>query len=178
MRTHENAVEEQAKIDFCWTVPHENLYNVYSTTHINYTPEQAFIAGWREGVKMSLNNGQKVDPSLFMQTIPQPNLRNLVTWMSVGADVDNGRWAMLGARCGCYMATIDSNYDVTLVRDLEFMSDKFSRMMYDIESDMSAHGNSLRQRLALPVADFDAEQSRFYKFCQPFYRNKGVQDRE
>jgi hypothetical protein len=178
MRTHENAVEEQAKIDFCWTVPHENLHNVYSTTHINHTPEQAFIAGWREGVKMSLDNGQKVDPSLFMQTIPQPNLRNLVTWMSVGADVDNGRWAMLGARCGCYMATIDSNYDVTLVRDLEFMSDKFSRMMYDIESDMSAHGNSLRQRLALPVADFDAEQSRFYKFCQPFYRNKGVQDRE
>jgi len=178
MRTHENAVEEQAKIDFCWTVPHENLHNVYSTTHINQTPEQAFIAGWREGVKMSLNNGQKVDPSLFMQTIPQPNLRNLVTWMSVGADVENGRWAMLGARCGCYMATIDSNYDVTLVRDLEFMSDKFSRMMYDIESDMSAHGNSLRQRLALPVADFDAEQSRFYKFCQPFYRNKGVQDRE
>ena len=178
MRTHENAVEEQAKIDFCWTVPHENLHNVYSTTHINHTPEQAFIAGWREGVKMSLNNGQKVDPSLFLQTIPQPNLRNLVTWMSVGADVENGRWAMLGARCGCYMATIDSNYDVTLVRDLEFMSDKFSRMMYDIESDMSAHGNSLRQRLALPVADFDAEQSRFYKFCQPFYRNKGVQDRE
>jgi hypothetical protein len=178
MRTHENAVEEQAKIDFCWTVPHENLHNVYSTTHINHTPEQAFIAGWREGVKMSLNNGHKVDPSLFMQTIPQPNLRNLVTWMSVGADVENGRWAMLGARCGCYMATIDSNYDVTLVRDLEFMSDKFSRMMYDIESDMSAHGNSLRQRLALPVADFDAEQSRFYKFCQPFYRNKGVQDRE
>ena len=101
MRTHENAVEEKAKIDFCWTVPHENLHNVYSTTHINYTPEQAFIAGWREGVKMSLNNGQKVDPGLFMQTIPQPNLRNLVTWMSVGADIENGRWAMLGARCGC-----------------------------------------------------------------------------
>ena len=178
MKTHENAVEERAKIDFCWTVPHENLHNVYSTTHINYTPEQAFIAGWREGVKMSLDNGQKVDPSLFMQTIPQPNLRNLVTWMSVGADVENGRWAMLGARCGCYMATIDSNYDVTLVRDLEFMSDKFSRMMYDIESDMSAHGNSLRQRLALPVADLDAEQSRFYKFCQTPHRNKGVQDRE
>ena len=178
MRTHENAVDEKAKIDFCWTVPHENLHNVYSTTHINYTPEQAFIAGWREGVKMSLDNGKKVDPGLFMQTIPQTNLRNLVTWMSVGADIENGQWAMLGARCGCYMATIDSNYDVTLVRDLEFMSDKFSRMMYDIESDMSAHGNSLRQRLGLPVADFDAEQSRFYKFCQQPYRNKGVQDRE
>ena len=127
---------------------------------------------------MSLNNGQKVDPAMFMQLIPQPNLRNLVTWMSVGADVENGRWSMLGARCGCYMAALDSNYDVTLVRDLEFMSDKFSRMMMDIESDIYAYGNSLRQRLALPVADFDAAQSQFYKFCQQPYRNKGVQDRE
>ena len=30
----------------------------------------------------------------------------------------------------------------------------------------------------LPLADLDAEQSRFYKFCQTPHRNKGVQDRE
>jgi len=51
-------------------------------------------------------------------------------------------------------------------------------MMIDIESDMQSYGNSLRQRLGLPVADLDAEQSRFYKFCQIPHRNKGVQDRE
>ena len=113
-----------------------------------------------------------------MQTIQTINLRTLLTWMSVGADADNGKWAILGARCGCYMATLDSNYDVTLVSDLEFMSNKFSRMMVDIESDMQSYGNSLRQRLGLPVADLDAEQSRFYKFCQTPHRNKGVQDRE
>jgi hypothetical protein len=28
------------------------------------------------------------------------------------------------------------------------------------------------------VAEFDVEQSQFYKFCQQPYRNKGVQDRE
>lgn len=178
MRTHENAVDEQAKIDFCWTVPHENLHNVYSTTHVNHTPEQAFIAGYREGVKMSLDQGKKVNPEEFMQAIQPVNLRTLLTWMGVGADVDNGRWAMLGARYGCYMATLDSNYDVTLVSDLEFMGDKFSRRMMDIESDMLAYGNSLRQRLALPVVDLDAAQSRFYKFCQQPHRNRGAQDRE
>ena len=52
MRTHENADDERAKIDFCWTVPHENLHNVYSETVINASPEQAFLAGFREGVKM------------------------------------------------------------------------------------------------------------------------------
>jgi hypothetical protein len=44
--------------------------------------------------------------------------------MSIGADVENGKWAMLGARCGCYMSTLDTNYDITLIRDLEFMGDK------------------------------------------------------
>ena len=178
MKTHENAVDEQAKIDFCWTVPHENLHNVYSTTVMNHTPEQAFIAGWREGVKMSLAQGKRVQPEDVMSKIWPVNLRTLLTWMSVGADVDNGCWAMLGARRGCYMATLDSNYDITLVRDLEFMSDKFFGMMSDISSDMITYGNSLRQRLGLPVAEFNAEQSRFYKFCQQPYRNKGVQDRE
>jgi hypothetical protein len=178
MKTHENAEDDRAKLDFCWTVPHENLHNVHSTTVINHTPEQAFIAGYREGVKMSLDRGQKVKPEEFMQTIQPINLRTLLTWMSVGADADNGQWAILGARRGCYMATLDSNYDVTLVSDLEFMSNKFSRMMMDIESDMQSYGNSLRQRLGLPVADLDAEQSRFYKFCQTPHRNKGVQDRE
>ena len=127
---------------------------------------------------MSLDQGQKVKPEEFMQTIQPINLRTLLTWMSVGADADNGQWAILGARRGCYMATLDSNYDVTLVSDLEFMRDKFSRMMIDIESDMQSYGNSLRQILGLPVADLDAEQSRFYKFCQTPHRNKGVQDRE
>jgi len=178
MKTHENAVDERSKIDFCWTVPHENLHNVYSTTHINHTPEQAFIAGYREGVKMSLDRGQKVNPNGFMETIETVNLKTLLIWMSIGQDVDNGKWAMLGARCGCYMATLDTNYDITLVRDLEFMGDKFSRMMYDIESDMASYGNSLRQRLGLPLADLDAAESKFYKFCQHPHRNKGVQDRE
>lgn len=178
MKTHENADDPMAKIDFCWTVPHENLHNVYSTTVINCTPEQAFIAGWREGVKMSLDKGKKVESAEFMKVIHHVNLQTLVTWMSIGADVDNGKWAMLGARCGCYMTTLDSNYDITLIRDLEFMGDKFNKMMSNIEDDMISYGNSLRQRLGLPVAEFNEHQSKFYKFCQRPHRNKGVQDRE
>ena len=127
---------------------------------------------------MSLDQGQKVKPEEFMQAIQPVNLRTLLTWISVGADVHNGRWAMLGARYGCYMATLDSNYDVTLVSDIEFMSNKFSRRMMDIEADMLAYGNSLRQRLGLPVVELDAEQSRFYNFCQKPHKNKGAQDRE
>ena len=44
---------EENQIDFCWGVPHENLHNCYSTTIINGSDKQAFIAGYREGVKLS-----------------------------------------------------------------------------------------------------------------------------
>ena len=44
---------------------------------------------------MSLDRGQKVKPEEFMQTIQPINLRTLLTWMSVGADADNGQWAIL-----------------------------------------------------------------------------------
>ena len=97
MKTHENAEDEKAKIDFCWTVPHENLHNVYSETIINATAQQAFVAGYREGVKMSLDQGQPIKPSGFGKKLQQSNLRNLLVWMTIGADVDNGYWAIYGA---------------------------------------------------------------------------------
>lgn len=60
MKTHENAEVEENQMDFCWGVPHENLHNCYSTTVINATPQQAFVAGFREGVKMSLTEANQL----------------------------------------------------------------------------------------------------------------------
>jgi hypothetical protein len=176
MRTHESAVDERAKIDFCWTVPHENLHNVYSETVINASPEQAFLAGFREGVKMSLDQGERIQPADFMNRVHRQNLQTLVTWQSVGADVENGRYAILGARVGCYNATLNDAYDIQRTRDLDYCMKFFVDTNVDEVIDM--YGNSLRQRLGLPVADYDADDSQFFKFCQPAYRNRGVQDRE
>jgi hypothetical protein len=176
MRTHENAVDERAKIDFCWTVSHENLHNVYSETVINASPQQAFLAGFREGVKMSLDQGDRIPPEDFMNRVHRQNLQTLVTWQSVGADVDNGLYAILGARVGCYNATLNDAYDVERTRDLDYCMKFF--VDTNVNEIITMYGNSLRQRLGLPVADYDADDSQFFKFCQPAYRNRGVQDRE
>lgn len=176
MRTHENAQDERAKIDFCWTVPHENLHNVYSETVINASPEQAFLAGFREGVKMSLDQGERIPPADFLIRVPQRNLQTLVTWQSVGADVENGRYAILGARVGCYNATLNDAYDIERTRDLDYCMKFF--VDTNVDEVIAMYGNSLRQRLALPVADYDQNDSRFFKFCQSPHKNKGVQDRE
>jgi hypothetical protein len=181
MHTHENAKDPRAKLDFCWTVKHENLHNCYSDTVINYTPKQAFVAGYREGVKMSLEKGERIAPSEFRQRIWAVNLKYLTTWMSVGADVENGQYAMLGARIGCYKTTLEDD-SLHQISDLDIMKDIYDQHLQDhmtnINEEIKLYGESLRTRLDIPVAELDAEQSRFFKYCMPPHINRGVQDRE
>jgi len=179
MKTHENAKQKEAEIDFCWTVPHENLHNCYSTTVINAIPQQAWIAGYREGVKMSLDQGKHIPPQNFMRVIHGSNLRILTTWMTVGADVEYGKYAMLGARMGCYSTSVDSNEWIQ-ISNLDKMADLFANALVEdkVDEDLEVYGNSIRQRLDIPCADFDEHQSKFFKFVMPRPFNEGVQDRE
>jgi hypothetical protein len=177
MRTHENANTEENEIDFCWGVPHENLHNVYSDTIINASPEQAFVAGFREGVKMSLDRGRVIQPLEFKDKIAIQNLKCLTTWMSVGADVEHGKYAILGARMGCWFTTV-KGMDLKKVRDIDFIREIYFNRITEVDETIITYGNSLRDRLGIPMADYDADASVFFKFCQPQWINKGVQDRE
>ena len=99
--------------------------------------------------------------------------------MTVGADVDNGKYAMLGARTGCYQTAI-AGADHIAVRDLANMEKTYLEFIEhsDIEQELKAYGESLRQRLDIPLADYDEDDSRFYRFVMPPHINRGVQDRE
>jgi len=180
MRTHENADSEENEIDFCWGVPHENLYNCYSETVINASEEQAFVAGYREGVKMSTEKGKPLSSQNFNSIWPE-NLQRLSTWCSIGADVENGKYAMLGARMGCFYTVLENyNTELRMVRDLDHMLEYFKGIVDsdNIDYQLTMFGNSLRQQLDLPIAEMDESQSRFYRFVKQSHRNKGVQDRE
>ena len=179
MKTHENAKDKKAEIDFCWTVPHENLHNCYSTTVINAIPQQAWIAGYREGVKMSLEQGEHIPPAEFKRKIWPSNLRILTTWMNIGADVEYGKYAMLGARMGCYSTTVDTG-EWFQVRDLDKMADLFANALVEdkVDEDLDVYGESIKQQLDIPVSNFDQYQSKFFKFVMPQISYRGVHDRE
>ena len=179
MKTHENADSEENRMDFCWGVPHENLHNCYSRTIINATPQQAFIAGFREGVKMSTEKGKPISPMEFNRIWPT-NLRILTTWCTIGADVENGKFAMLGARMGSFYTVVDHDNSDFNVSDLNSMADYFHYTVqpHNIDRQLEMFGNSLRQQLDMPIADYDEEDSRFYRFVMPQHVNEGVQDRE
>ena len=178
MKTHENADTEENQIDFCWGVPHENLHNCYSTTVINASQQQAYVAGYREGAKMSTEKGKPI-PAADFKSIWPTNLRTLVTWCTIGADVDLGKYAILGARMGCY-DTVLGDADIQKVRDLDELTKLYFEYCNEDEmaDDIVAYGESLKQQLDLPIADYDEAQSRFHRFVMPQHINKGVQDRE
>jgi hypothetical protein len=119
MKTHETSDgSDTTAVDFCMDSS-DNLYwamhDCYSTTYPNYTPFQAWRAGFREGVKMVLDRGARPSIDDFKERVAGRNLNNLTIWHNVGADVENGIWAIYGARLGTYM-TLLTDWDYKNVK--------------------------------------------------------------
>ena len=88
MQTHENTDgTDQTSIEFCYFDNYYQLNQNYSTSIISSTPQQAWRAGFREGVKMSLDQGAKVED---LRKVWWQNYDRLLIWSQVGADVKLG----------------------------------------------------------------------------------------
>ena len=168
MRTHENADPDNphAQVDFCWDLKYIQQNSCYSLVHNNETPHQAWRAGFREGVKMALDQGVKPSKKDFLNG-HWKNLHRLWIWLMVGADVENGLWAIYGARQGLYM-TMCTDWDYINVRDFTYLNNMWENEK-DKGSDLLFHiqklGNDLINELEIPI---DAnpllpDQSKFFK---------------
>jgi hypothetical protein len=185
MKTHEAADPEDQRnqVDFCWEDSYIQMTNQYSVTYPNGSPRQAFRAGFREGVKMSLVQGGKPDVDNFKKVIWWGNYKRLITWCSVGADVENGLWAMYGARLGCYMTNL-TDWDFINVRDFEYLNSLFREEVmpqfkatvgekcyktgYTWDKDklwteIGSLGEKLRKGTGVEIAELNETQSKFYK---------------
>jgi len=168
MKTHEHQTEgDMTRIaDFCMDSK-DNLYwamyDCYSTTYPNYTPFQAWRAGFREGVKMVLDKGAKPDIDTFKATAAKRNLNNLTIWHNVGADVENGWWAIYGARLGTYM-TMLTDWKHTNVQWFDnYISLWEEHKNVDPAFEAANIGDFLKDKLGLPMCALDKEQSKFFK---------------
>ena len=168
MKTHENQKEGDVSriADFCMDSK-DNLYwamyDCYSTTYPNYTPFQAWRAGFREGVKMVLDKGARPDIDTFKETVASRNLNNLTIWHNVGADVENGMWAIYGARLGTYM-TMLTEWEHTNVQWFDNYVTLWEEQEYrDPEIEATAIGAALSDKLGLPMCTLSKDQSKFFK---------------
>ena len=168
MRTHENADPNNpyAQVDFCWDMEYIQINQCHSEIMNNHTPHQAWRAGFREGVKMALDRGMKPSIDDFKKN-HWKNLHRLYVWLMIGADADNGRWAVYGARQGLYM-TMCTDWDYIQVRDFEYLNTFWNQLETTEETlneTTEELGSMLINELEIPIAEecLNAQQSYFFK---------------
>jgi hypothetical protein len=186
MKTHEAADEKTAAVDFCWDTKYIQFDQTYCTTYTNGSPFQAFRAGFREGVKLTLDRGRKISlAEMATNVLWHGNLKRLEIWASVGADVDNGLWSVYGARLGAYMTNMQ-RWDHDQIADyawfdtfwVEDVANRFVHKRgsshhcpytaYEWDWDMLWDetvkiGNRLRKGMNFNLGDLDEAASRFFK---------------
>jgi hypothetical protein len=162
MKTHEASDSNRAQVDFCWEDGYQQFPQCYSDVYINASPFQAWRAGFREGVKMTLCDGIKVSSQEIKQRVWWHNLHRLRQWATVGTHVDNGSYAIHGARTGTWMTNC-TDWDYVQVRDFETL-----RHIYEndvdhrfIEQDAQELGAKIKQNLGLDWPWLNPQQSRY-----------------
>ena len=181
MRTHE-ATDGTAEndVEFCFYPNYWAMHDCYSTTYPDATPFQAWRAGFREGVKMSLDRGVRPSLSEFESRVNNRNYDNLCIWQTVGADNENGAWAIMGARHGTYKIML-TDWDYTQVQSFDALQAIWdTEVKYtDVVEDAHSYGDHLCRRLGLPIVDMDPAESRFFKHhYMSQYKNRGIMCRE
>jgi len=166
MKTHENSdpTDLKGKVEFCFDDRYYQFNENYSESFTNATPFQAWRAGFREGVKMSLDQGAKVEN---LRTIWWQNYHRLLIWASVGADVENGIWSIMGAREGCYK-TMCTDWDYGQVRDFDWLTEYWNSSHEQADpEEMTKYinflGKELKDKCGLEIANLDGAGSKFFK---------------
>lgn len=200
MNCHENATDEKSAVDFCYKLQYFLMPEVLTVSNIHHTPYQAFRSGFREGIKMSLVKGEKLKYSnesqllqLFTTKIPKSNLERLTIWCSIGQDVENGLWAIYGARRALVEVYIN-HMPLENIRDYDWFNNYWDTIVYPEFSggnekcsvrqtswdktklDYSAEKLrlELNKVLGLELISYDSNQSKEFKRNYKNNRKKGL----
>ena len=171
MQTHE-ATDGAAEtvIEFCFDNQYWAMHDVWSTTFPNGSEFHAWRAGFREGVKLCLDQGRRISPEEF-EKIWHGNRRNLEIWCTVGNDVEYGAKAIMGAIYGAWRVMFDDAWDYTEVRDFDKLKEIYST--FD-SSQCEYYTSILINRLNLNIVHFNEEQSAWYKKYKAAHQNVDI----
>ena len=166
MKTHENSNPTDTKglVEFCFDDKYYQFNENYSESFTNASAFQAWRAGFREGVKMSLDQGAKVTD---LKKTWWQNYHRLLIWCNIGADVSNGLWSMHGAREGVYLTNC-TDWNYANVRDFEWLTNEWEEKYSKITDKMLPYeimglGETLHHECGLELFDPCEESSKFFK---------------
>lgn len=171
MKSHEAAEkgDDTHNVDFCWDPEqYKQMNNTYGVVYNNASTKQAFRAGFREGIKMGLDQGKKVPLNDFKHKMYPANFARWLIWMTVGRDVENGDWVIYGARLAAYKLYIE-NFDHTVISDYDWFNEFWNEQLKLTNQGeyLNDHSHKLMTdlifQLELPLAELDADQSVWFK---------------
>jgi hypothetical protein len=181
MRTHEvSDGSPSTAVEFCFDPNYWAMHDCYSTTYPNGTPFQAWRAGFREGVKMCLDRGSRPAITEFKERLQGRNLDRLSIWHAVGLDVDQGAWAIAGAKQGT-LFTMLTDWDYTLVQDFSELEQIWHNQvsMRDPLEIIDHVSQTLSDELGLPRMILNMNASRFFKHhYKSNFVNQGIMTRD
>lgn len=184
MRTHEATDgRTETEVEFCFDPLYWAMHDCYSTTFPNATPFQAWRAGFREGVKMCLDQGRKPTMSEFKDRVHKRNLDHLTIWHNIGRDVPNGEWAIAGARQGTWLTMLGGaggTWDHKQVQDFDALAELWEAVKVTSAKDLiEFHHFDLEQQLDLPMCVLSPDESKFFKHhYRSNWHNRGAMTRE
>ena len=121
---------------------------------------------------MSLDRNARVDniKNLWWQ-----NYQRLLVWLNVGADVENGYFAIHGARLGCYLTNC-TDWNIVQTREFDFYNRYWRNVLalkddknpFDLDrckNEILELGQKIidKQEIELSVDPLSPEQSKFFK---------------
>lgn len=180
MQTHENTDgRDETVVEFCFDPLYWAMHDCYSTTYPNGSARHAWRAGFREGVKMCLDKGRKPTVAEFRDRVHGRNLDNLTVWHNVGLDVEQGAWAIAGARMGTHN-TMLTDWDYREVQSFDALDQMWNTVAYTDPAELiDRYSEQLSTQLDLPMAVFAPAQSQLFKHhYRGNWQNRGVMVRE
>jgi hypothetical protein len=128
---------------------------------------------------MCLNKGAKPTLSEFRDLVHRRNLDNLSIWHNVGLDIEQGAWAIAGARQGTFM-TMLTDWDYRNVQSFDALEEIWKSVQETDPADIIVrYEDRLKTQLDLAMNVFAPAQSQFFKkHYQRNWHNQGVMTRE
>lgn len=169
-----NTHEKSNTTDFHWDIRYWQVDHYVSTSVNNCTPYQAWRAGYREGIKMSyIGTAPPADFITDWRKIFGYNLSRLHVWCTVGRDMDNGIWAMLGAR-QAVVDLISRNVDHVNINDYAWFKDRWEDVK-DLDPDESARElGTLMSSVGFYIPEMDSRQSEWFKMVYINPKREGL----
>lgn len=171
----------KAGTDFIYDNPYYQEPQLLSVSEIHHAPVQAFRSGLREAIKLIHVNGKAIPrESLKKESLdfylPQKALFFLRTWLQVGRDVENGDFALLGARMALERY-LYGDFDPSRISDYEFLDELAQAPLALKREERQEVLTELLGKIAglfkNGLTDYNSLESRLYKSAMVLPLEKG-----